>query len=144
MTKEQLRNIFQNHVYRDGDLYVLKSRRSIGLIIDKILALQKEDKQPEIDKTELALKISYFIHNECKDVPHDIGLQILNIIYPGSIPPLMDRTDKQPEITDEDIEKWAEKEPPLYADERLEYFIIKGRIEGAKAMRDELIPVKDK
>lgn len=30
--------------------------------------------------SELALKISRYIHDKCKDVPHDIGLCIADII----------------------------------------------------------------
>jgi hypothetical protein len=29
---------------------------------------------------ELALKINRLIHNECKDVPHDIGFRIVKLI----------------------------------------------------------------
>jgi len=33
--------------------------------------------KPDID---LALKINRVVHNECKDVPHDIGLRIEELI----------------------------------------------------------------
>ena len=29
---------------------------------------------------ELALKLSRYVHNNCKDVPHDIGLKLMEII----------------------------------------------------------------
>lgn len=32
---------------------------------------------------ELALKINKLIHDECKDVPHDIGLRVLQLVENG-------------------------------------------------------------
>ena len=43
--------------------------------------LEKLDKSnlSELD-IEIALKISKLLHEQCKDVPHDIGLQVLNLV----------------------------------------------------------------
>lgn len=31
-------------------------------------------------KTELALKVNKLIHDSCKDVPHDIGFKVMELI----------------------------------------------------------------
>ncbi len=35
-----------------------------------------------MDEVKLALEINKLIHNECKDVPHDIGWRIVKDIFP--------------------------------------------------------------
>ena len=44
----------------------------------------------------------------------------------------------EPEIIDEEIEKWARAEGRLYADERIEAAVMLGKIIGAKWMRNKL------
>jgi hypothetical protein len=34
----------------------------------------------EKDKISLALKLSKYVHDNCKDVPHDIGLHLVQIV----------------------------------------------------------------
>lgn len=41
------------------------------LLKNKIMAL---------NEVELALEMNKLVHNECKDVPHDIGLRLLDIV----------------------------------------------------------------
>ena len=33
-----------------------------------------------MDEVKLALEMNKLVHNECKDVPHDIGLRLLEVI----------------------------------------------------------------
>lgn len=33
-----------------------------------------------MDEIKLALEMNKLVHNECKDVPHDIGLRLLEIV----------------------------------------------------------------
>ncbi len=33
-----------------------------------------------LSEVELALEMNKLVHNECKDVPHDIGLRLLDIV----------------------------------------------------------------
>jgi hypothetical protein len=33
-----------------------------------------------MNKIELALKMNKLVHNDCRDVPHDIGLRLLKIV----------------------------------------------------------------
>lgn len=33
-----------------------------------------------MDEIKLALEMNKLVHNECKDVPHDIGLKLLEIV----------------------------------------------------------------
>ena len=33
-----------------------------------------------MDNVKLALEMSKLVHNECKDVPHDIGLKLIEIV----------------------------------------------------------------
>jgi hypothetical protein len=33
-----------------------------------------------MDSIKLALEMNRLVHNECKDVPHDIGLRLLDIV----------------------------------------------------------------
>lgn len=33
-----------------------------------------------MDEVKLALEMSKLVHDECKDVPHDIGLRLLEIV----------------------------------------------------------------
>lgn len=39
-----------------------------------------------MDRADLAIKMSKLVHDKCKDVPHDIGLQLLYLIeeYDGA------------------------------------------------------------
>ena len=39
-----------------------------------------------MDRADLAIKMSKLVHDKCKDVPHDIGLQLLYLIeeYEGA------------------------------------------------------------
>jgi len=52
--------------------------------------------------------------------------------------PELDGWVNEPEITDEEIEKWARAEGKLCADERIEQALVQGRINGAKWMRNKL------
>ena len=33
-----------------------------------------------MDEVKLALELNKIVHNECKDVPHDIGLRLLEVV----------------------------------------------------------------
>jgi hypothetical protein len=33
-----------------------------------------------MDEVKLALELNRVVHNECKDVPHDIGLRLLEVV----------------------------------------------------------------
>ena len=33
-----------------------------------------------MDEVKLALELDKVVHNECKDVPHDIGLRLLDVV----------------------------------------------------------------
>ena len=33
-----------------------------------------------MDEVKLALELNRMVHNECKDVPHDIGLRLLEVV----------------------------------------------------------------
>jgi hypothetical protein len=33
-----------------------------------------------MDEVKLALELNKVVHNECKDVPHDIGLRLLEVV----------------------------------------------------------------
>ena len=33
-----------------------------------------------MDEVKLALELNKVVHNECKDVPHDIGLRLLDVV----------------------------------------------------------------
>lgn len=33
-----------------------------------------------MDEVKLALEMNKLVHNECKDVPHDIGLKLLEVV----------------------------------------------------------------
>ncbi len=33
-----------------------------------------------MDEVKLALELNRVVHNECKDVPHDIGLRLLDVV----------------------------------------------------------------
>jgi hypothetical protein len=37
-------------------------------------------KHRKMDEVKLALELSKVAHNECKDVPHDIGLRLLKVV----------------------------------------------------------------
>lgn len=59
-----------------------------------------------MDEIKLALEMNKLVHNECKDVPHDIGLRLLEIVkkhvgeqlnLPPVIKSVCDRCDGKPE-----------------------------------------------
>jgi len=33
-----------------------------------------------MDEVKLALELNKVVHNECRDVPHDIGLRLLEVV----------------------------------------------------------------
>ena len=38
--------------------------------------------QWDIDKADIAIRLSRYVHNTCENVPHDIGLALLEIVMP--------------------------------------------------------------
>lgn len=54
-----------------------------------------------MNEVKLALEMNKLVHNECKDVPHDIGLRLLEIVKRNvneqlRQPPVMVRSEQLP------------------------------------------------
>jgi hypothetical protein len=42
--------------------------------------MEKRECSVMVNEVKLALEMSRLVHNECKEVPHDIGLRLLDIV----------------------------------------------------------------
>lgn len=52
-----------------------------------------------MDEVKLALEMNKLVHNECKDVPHDIGLRLMEVVkkHVGeqlNLPPVIGRSEQ--------------------------------------------------
>ena len=47
---------------------------------DNLIYISSEDKKSKDRDIKLALELSSYVHDTCKNVPHDIGLKLLEIV----------------------------------------------------------------
>lgn len=82
----------------------LKAMKDIeeGKVVPLDQALNEEYKSIDVD---LALEMSKLVHNQCKDVPHNIGLQLVKLIRQGSSEQLQ-KIFKDIEQMDAEREAW--------------------------------------
>jgi hypothetical protein len=88
-----------------------------------------------MNSIKLALEMNRLVHNECKDVPHDIGLRLLNIVKNNTdtdMQEFAEWTSMSPYIYIERTESWANEFEPFEEDKTTAHLLqeFKDRKEG--------------